>query len=974
MAAAGRGKLREYRAKRDFSKTSEPRGASRKALPGLRFVIQKHAARRLHFDLRLELDGVFKSWAVTRGPSLDPSEKRLAIEVEDHPLEYGDFEGTIPRGEYGGGTVQLWDRGYWAPEQGESPREALRKGELRFTLEGERLEGRFVLVRIRHPREGGRRKQWLLIKRRDESATSASASRGTRPRSGAGRPAKPAARGDDDRSVASGRTMEEITAGAGPAPKPFMALEGPRAAANAVWRSDSADSAPPARTRSASRARAPVRVPMPDFVPPQLCKLVARPPSGSDWIHEIKFDGYRVALSVARGAVHVRTRKGLDWTGKFATIAAEARALPDCVIDGEAVALDRQGVPSFAALQAALSARASDQIVLFAFDLLYAGGEDLRPLPLGERKRRLQALLEPHADATHIRYVEHFSSAPHALLESACRMQLEGIVSKRSDAPYTSGRGEAWTKTKCRGGQEVVIGGWSGRGRTFRSLLAGVWTEGRLKYVGRIGTGYGAQVARTLFERLEPLETRASPFDGAVRASRAVPGGEQVHWVKPELVAEIEFAGWTEAGQVRQASFKGLREDKPSREVRMERSADDAGRPSNGPAGEQDEPRTGRIGVSRKRKRAPKRAPPAQASGAQASGARASGGSRVMGVEISHPDKPLWPDARDGRPVTKIDLARYYEEIGPWMIEHLKGRPCSLVRAPDGIGGQHFFQRHLMSGASVLFDSVSVSGDRKPYLVIDRLEALAAAAQTAGVELHPWNCRPGTPEQAGRLVFDMDPAPDVPFDRVVAAALELRDRLSALGLACFCKTTGGKGLHVVTPLAAREPLDWPTAKTFAQTVCVQMAADSPERYLVNMSKKARTGRIFLDYLRNDRFATAVAPLSPRARDGAPVSMPIEWKNVRPDLDPRRFTLRTAPRLLAKSKPWAGYAEAERPLTRAIEQLTGAGQGRSRSARPKRTAAGANSRRSRAPARGRPPAATSPYRSGRDARRIAPPRP
>jgi bifunctional non-homologous end joining protein LigD len=389
---------------------------------------------------------------------------------------------------------------------------------------------------------------------------------------------------------------------------------------------------------------------------------------------------------------------------------------------------------------------------------------------------------------------------------------------------------------------------------------------------------------RTLLRRLEPLVTEVNPFSGEPRPTRE----SDVHWVRPQLVAEIEYAGWTSSGMIRQAAFKGLREDKPAREVTTELPA----------------------AASERRGRVPDAA------------AQDAGSFAVMGVRISNPDKPLWPHAGDGRPVTKLELAQYYATVGPWMIGHLAGRPCSLVRAPDGITGQHFFQRHAMPGTSSLLESAKVSGDRKPYLMIDRVEALVAVAQIAAVELHPWNSQPGRPERPGRLVFDIDPGPDVPFDRIVAAALELRQRLEALGLECFCKTTGGKGLHVVTPLDEGERADWPAAKAFAQAVCAQMATDSPERYLINMSKQARGGRIYLDYLRNDRFATAVAPLSPRAREGAPVSMPLEWKQVRSGLAPSRFTLRTAPSLLAKAKPWTGYDAAARPLRLALQRLAG----------------------------------------------------
>jgi bifunctional non-homologous end joining protein LigD len=901
--------LGAYRAKRDFAKTPEPRGSAAPASSAqLRFVIQKHAARRLHYDLRLELGGVFKSWALTRGPSLDPADKRLAIEVEDHPLEYGDFEGTIPQGEYGGGTVQLWDRGYWVPQEGESPQQALASGELRFSLFGERLQGRFVLVRMRHPREGGRRTQWLLIKRRDDAASAGTAKLL-----------------EEDRSVASGRTMELIAAGKGPAPRPFMMRSGRRLDAGAVWHSNrggDAKAAPPRRSaapqgrtasrRSASRGSAR----MPEFIAPQLARLVDRPPAGGEWAHEIKFDGYRMQLRVAGGAVRLRTRKGLDWTEKFPIIEAEARGFPDCIIDGEVVATDSHGVPSFAALQAALSACDTGALVYYAFDLLFDRGEDLRRAPLEERKRRLQALLGGPSGHEHIRYVAHLRTSAEAVLSSACRMALEGIVSKRLDAPYASGRGEAWTKTKCRGGQEVVICGWTERDRALRSLIAGVWSGGHLVYVGRIGTGFGAGKTRALSRRLAKLATRRCPFG----AEPPIRGGRTVHWVRPELVAEIEFAGWTDSGMIRQAAFKGLREDKPSREVTAEIAAPSPTNPS---------------GAQRSRSR-----------GGHARAARALTGSdpsSVMGVQISNPDKALWPHANDGKPVTKLELAQYFAKVGPWMIEHLRGRPCSLVRAPDGIGGQHFFQRHAMRGTSSLLEAVRVSGDREPYLEIDRIEGLAAVAQIAALELHPWNCEPGRPDRPGRLVFDLDPAPDVPFERVIEGALELRERLAALGLECFCKTTGGKGLHLVTPLRPEAQIDWPRAKRFAQTLCAQMAADSPDRYLMTMAKKARAGRIFLDYLRNDRFATAVAPLSPRAREGAPVSMPLDWREVRAGLAPARYTLRTAPSLLAKAKPWREYHTAARPLERAIERLTGT---------PRRRAGPAGERLPRSEARDR----------------------
>ncbi|MDB5459094.1 MAG: dependent ligase, partial [Caulobacteraceae bacterium] len=716
-------KLSTYQAKRDFSVTAEPSGAADVTpSPRARFVIQKHDATRLHYDLRLEVGGVFKSWAVTRGPSLDPHEKRLAVEVEDHPLDYGDFEGVIPKGQYGGGTVMLWDRGYWEPE-GMTAEEGLKKGDLKFTLYGERLHGSWVLVRMKNDREHGKRTNWLLIKHRDEYARE----------------------GDHDAllegaaSVASGRPMEDIAAGKGRGPKPFITAKPGKG--DAVWQSKDRDTAadPPARPlRTARAARVAA---LPGFVPPQLCKSMDRPPNGPGWAHEIKFDGYRMQLRVQDGRTELKTRKGLDWTGKFPAIAKAGAALPDGIYDGEICALNDAGSPDFPGLQAALSDGDTDDLIFFVFDALFAEGEDLRPLPLSQRKARLKVLCEalPKASSRVIRYVDHFEAAGQAVLDSACRMDLEGIISKRLDAPYRSGRTETWVKTKCRAGHEVVIGGWSGDAGQLRSLLVGVHRDGQLAYLGRVGTGFGRDTVRAVLPRLQAVETEASPFSGP-NAPKKEAG---VHWARPELVAEIQYGGWTQAGILRQASFKGLRDDKPAEEVRTVEPA-----PAEKTALAEPEPA----------KATPARTTPARTRPEL---------PVVMGVTLSHPDKPIWPDDGEGRPVTKLDLARYYEAVGPWMIRHLKGRPCSIVRAPDGIDKELFFQRHAMPGTSSLLELTTVSGDRKPYLQVDRVEGLAALAQVAAAELHPWNCEPGRPQVPGRLVFDLDPAPDVAFDAVV---------------------------------------------------------------------------------------------------------------------------------------------------------------------------------------------------------------
>lgn len=883
--------LKTYRTKRDFTKTSEPTGkVSVKASKLRRFVIQKHDATRLHYDLRLEYGGVFKSWAVTRGPSLDPKDKRLAVEVENHPLDYGDFEGTIPKGQYGGGTVMVWDRGYWLSVE---PEKGFKKGDLKFALEGEKLHGEWVLVRMKNDRNGGKRTNWLLIKHRDEYA----------------REGKKNDILDEDTSAASGRTMQQIAEGDGRAPKPFMQKTSTRATAAQVWDSSKGLAAEErnkgGRMTGASlaprkkgiltkqRNKFPAKT-SPDFIAPQLCVSVDRPPSGHGWVHEIKFDGYRIQMRIEDGDVSLKTRKGLDWTEKFPTIAKEASKLPDAIIDGEVVALDHHGHPSFSSLQATLSDGDTSNLIFYAFDLLFAAGEDLRKIPLSERKQRLKTLLDGkrRKDEGAVRYVDHFTTGGDAILQSACKMSLEGIVSKKDSAPYRSGRSDNWTKAKCRAGHEVVIGGWKSNSGKFRSLMVGLPRGNHLAYVGLVGTGYGQAVVKRIMPALKAAAASKSPFLGDNVPKKT----SEVHWLKPELVAEIEFEGFTGDGMLRQASFKGLRKDKLAGDVITDKRV--------------------KVKIKKQVGKAAAHTPD------RMSLPESKDGSLVMGVTISKPGKALWPDGGDGKPVTKLDLAHYMEAVGDWLIEHIKGRPCSVVRAPDGINGETFFQRHAMAGQSNLLELVKISGDRKPYLQIDRIEGLVAVAQIGGIELHPWNSAEDEPDIPGRLVFDLDPSPDVEFSAVIDAAREMRQRLNNLGLESFCKTTGGKGLHVVTPLkdAKKDQVDWKTAKTFAQLICQQMMDDNPQHYLINMSKKKREGKIFLDYLRNDRMATAVAPLSPRARNGALVSMPLTWTQVRSDLNPKKFTIRTAPLLLSKTSAWKEYVSAGRSLRAAMKKI------------------------------------------------------
>ncbi|MBV8359775.1 MAG: DNA ligase D [Deltaproteobacteria bacterium] len=885
-------KLSSYYAKRDFSKTAEPSGENAVVASEIRrFVIQKHAASRLHYDFRLEIDGVLKSWAVTKGPSIDPRDKRLAVEVEDHPLDYGDFEGTIPQGQYGGGTVQLWDRGYWLPEASD-PAAAIRKGELKFAVKGKRLRGGFLLVRIRNRRVGDKKNNWLLIKHRDQFA---------RDNDGDALLAQ-------DRSVASGRTMAQIAAGKGNGPKSFFLARKNHAAPDAIWNTNKARSAElrvpnPIIQRSSRKVMSSKSPPrksqgrdihvMPAFIAPQLCKLVERPPSEAGWVHEIKFDGYRIQARVEDGQAVLRTSKGLDWTRKFVPIARAAASLPNGIYDGEIVALTKNGVPDFGVLQTALAEEKTDDLIYFVFDLLFASGNDFQNHPLHQRKAALEGVIEKLGNDSVIRYVEHFDAAGESVLENARKLSLEGIVSKQLGDIYRPGQRE-WAKAKCRPGQEVVLGGWTSEGDRFRSLLAGVYRDNHLTYVGRVGTGFSGNVVKRILPRLKELTVDKNPFEGR-NAPRYRIG---VHWLKPELIAEIEFAGWTSKGNIRIGAFKGLREDKTAREVRVEHAT--PVRPVE---------TTNQVTRKLDTNGAPK--------------LKRGTAASVLGIVISNPEKTMWPDAGDGEPVTKLDLAHYYESVGEWIISYIKGRPCSIVRAPDGISGEHFFQRHAIHDSSKLLNTVTISGDHEAYLQINAIQELIAAAQIATLELHPWNCKPNAPEIPGRLVFDLDPAPGVDFSAVIQCARELRERLDILGLISFCKTTGGKGLHVVTPISQpkKRQLDWPVAKTFAETVVMKMAADSPSRYLTVMTKKDRNGKIFLDYLRNDRMSTAVALLSTRVRAGAPVSMPLDWKQVKPGLDPMRFTIRTAPELLARSTAWKDYADSERPLEDAIRRLT-----------------------------------------------------
>ena len=882
--------LEVYRRKRKFGVTPEPRGHTARG-KGNRFVIQKHAARRLHYDFRLELDGVMKSWAVTKGPSLVPGEKRLAVHTEDHPIEYNTFEGTIPQGEYGGGTVMIWDRGHWIPDG--DPHKGYRKGHLDFALEGEKLRGRWHLVRMNR-RAGESKEPWLLIKARDEEAREAN---------------DPDILEEEPLSVVSGRSMPDIAEGKGRKRvwhSNRSVADNVRSGASKGARAPTSEraSARPKQSRSEQKAQRSGKredkspqgsAALPEFVPPSLATLREKAPSEPGWLHEIKFDGYRIQARIDRGRVALLTRKGLDWTDKFPNVAAAAAKLGarSALIDGEIVVEDERGVASFSGLQAALKAGEANSFIYYVFDLLHLDGRDLTALPLIERKQQLKRLIGEKAEGP-MRYSEHFDEAGPLVLRHACEMGLEGIVSKRADAPYRGGRSEAFIKTKCANSQELVVGGYSLSTvlpKAIGALVVGYYDRGRLIYAGRIGTGYTRAVAADLWKRLHPLETEKPPFDQIPREESR---RRDIKWVEPKTVIESEFRGWTADALVRQAAFKGVREDKPPQEVFREMPASGA---SDADASKRAAAASTAV-ATRTQARGSGKPGSKTKTKARSSTGSPSGEEQKSAVRFTHPDRVYWLDVG----VTKQALADYYRAAWRWMAPHLIDRPLALVRCPDGTKGECFFQKHASAGLDDKYLKMVIDKNRRQVLAVEDLDGLLSLVQAGVLEVHVRGSRIDRLDICDRIVFDIDPGPDVPWTQVVAAARDVRARLAAIDLVSFVKLSGGKGLHVVLPTAGA---DWETTKTFAQTVALAMHAESPDRYVVKMTKSLRPGKLFIDYFRNSLEQTSVAAYSTRARPGAPVSVPLTWEELGRSKGGAQYTvLNLGKRLLGlKQDPW-----------------------------------------------------------------------
>ena len=851
--------LADYRRKRRFSKTSEPEGASRPAEHGRRFVIQQHGARNLHFDLRLEMDGVLKSWAVPKGASLDPSVRRLAVHVEDHPLEYANFEGNIPAGEYGAGAVIVWDSGEWEPIG--NVEKGYRDGDLKFRLHGTKLQGAWALVRMRRkPDERG--DNWLLIKERDEAARRSDQGDILRER---------------PESVLTGRTLAEVAAEANDKP------DAPRSIQRSLGLAKRVRETPGARGRD-----------LPDSLEPALGSLTRRSPAGDDWLHEIKFDGYRIMAWLDHGKVQLRTRRGLDWTKRFPEIAASLERLPVnlAILDGEVTALAADGKSSFTALQDALSRRSTGTLVFHLFDAPFLEGYDLRESRLEDRKELLRALLAGHPDPR-VQFVDHIVGNGAEFFEQCRRLGLEGMMSKRRGGAYPNGRSDSWRKMKCVQAEPFVVGGYlTVRGETpVRSLAVGYHDQqGRLVYCGRVGSGLSDETAAEIGRRLSVIAREKSPFSNPVPRE----AGRVLHWVRPQVVAQIRYAGWTADNMLWHPTFEALREDTDPAEIIREIPVDGKEQPTSKP-----------VPV--------KSASPAP----EGEPAPQTVLDELASVRLTNPGKLLYDESG----LTKLDLLRYYVQIADWVLPHVVNRPLNLFRCPDGLSKKGFFQQHAGTGTPEAIQRIEIEDDGKleEDLFVRDLKGLASLVQISALEIHVWGARVDRIEQPDRMVIDLDPDTAVPFARVMEAARQIRERLTDVGLVSFVKTTGGKGLHVVVPLERRQT--WSEMKEFSLRLAQGLASDYPQVYTANSSKKARPGKIYIDYQRNNRGATAVAPYSTRARPGAPVATPLEWKELIPTLTPDAFNVRNLAARLSglRADPWAGMASVRQSLTASIRK-------------------------------------------------------
>ena len=873
--------LERYRSMRDFAVTSEPRGGgSRKtsapSAGSLPFVIQKHAATRLHYDFRLAWNGVLKSWAVTKGPSQYPGDKRLAVQVEDHPIEYGSFEGTIPKGQYGGGAVMVWDYGNWVPHSDVD--RGLAEGHLKFDLNGTKLKGSWALVRM-HSRDAKPGKpNWLLIKEKDEFANDEES---------------PVVTETQPDSAVTKRSIEQI---AKDNDRTWQSNRAPNDQPEAVSKPDAVKKlSRPKNARLRSLKSVPAEK-FPGFVSPQLATQTAAPPTGNDWVHELKLDGYRIQIQLRRkektsnANVHATllTRKGLDWTRRMPQIAraAEQLKVESAILDGETVVLDEKGTTSFADLQAAFQDDANAHMTYFAFDLLHLNGHNLRYLPLRERKKILAQVLAPLENDSVLRLSEHFEGSGPEIFSKACALGAEGIVSKLASAPYLSDRGSAWLKSKCFQEQEFVVGGFTGPSNGsdgIGALLVGYFDGGKLRYAGRSGTGFTQKTQGALRKQLNELEQSKPPFGDLPKGV-----SKGVHWVKPTLVAQISFANWTRDNLLRQAAFKGLREDKPAKEVVRESAVPQK---------------------HSQRDAAAKSAQPRTAQGA-------------TDLPITHPEKLL--DKESG--MTKQMLAEYYLEVAERMLPHVGDRPLSILRCPEGTGKQCFFQKHIGLGLPKGVQSIPVlnrkTGETEDYLTLSTSDGLVGMAQMGVLEIHPWGSRNESMEKPDRIIFDLDPDEAVDWKTLAITAKLFRAVFEEIGLESYLKTTGGKGLHIVAPIRAEN--EWQVVKKFAHEVVLRIEKEQPDLYVTKMTKALRKNRIYLDYLRNDRGSTAVAPYSPRARSGVPVALPLEWRELNSKTRPVFHVTDFAKwRKRLNSDPWATMTTNKQRLTaQAIKKMSG----------------------------------------------------